>query len=211
MIRIDAGRGDAAPPDATPKIECLKGVLPDQSLWREVTEEQLADASFVLELVLIGQDVWHVENRVMTKVSKKHPNLTAFQAALKCTFSQVNKDAPRLKASSSEELKAAITSAADKLSTDIRDLLRFKDFQEKESLDAKSLRLMTQVNAAEGTARGAPDSDEHPEDLCQDILDSVAELHPDAPFDEAIYRERRVSDVSEVQMISIARVCPSIS
>jgi hypothetical protein len=104
------------------------------------------------------------------------------------------------------------------LSTDILGLLKFKTFQEKESLEAKSLRLMTQVDATEltpaepdqGTASGAADVDEHPADLCQDIVDSVAELHPDAPLDEAIFRERKVTDVLEVQMISIARVCPSI-
>jgi hypothetical protein len=190
-------------------------VLPDQSLWLEVTEEQLADASFVETLVLIGQDVWHVQNRVLTKVSKKHPNLTAFKTDLKRTFSPVSKNAERLKATSGQELKDAITSAATKLSSDILGLLRWKLFQNKESLEARSLRLLSELHPDEhmsaepGQAIGANDDPDHPAAMYQDFVDSVAELHPHAPLDETIFRKRRVTDVAEVQTISVARVRPS--
>lgn len=128
---ICAGDGAAAPRALAPRFNCLQDVLPDPSLWLKVTEEQLADQRFVQELVLIGQDVWHVQNRIFSKVSKRHPNVTAFQQDLKKVFSQVSRNAERLKASSREELREAINVAAKNLRLDILSLMRWKDFQEK--------------------------------------------------------------------------------
>jgi hypothetical protein len=178
----------------------------------EVTEEQLADYKFVLDLVLIGQDVFHVQNRVLSKVSKRHPNLAAFKADIKRTFSQVSTNAERLKANSSQELKEAITCAAKKLSQDILALMRWQSFQEKESLEARSLRLLTQVRAEEpmpaeaADASVAADVEEHHADIDQHIVDAVAELHPDAPLDQMIFRKLKVTDVPDVRTISLARV-----
>jgi hypothetical protein len=189
----------------------MKGVLPDQASWLEVTEEQLDDEKFVIELVLIGQDVFHVQNRVLSKVSKRHPNLAAFKADLKRTFSQVSKKADRLKATSSQELREVITSAAEKLSADILRLMRWTQFQEKECLEARSLRLMTQVHApelmpVEAIGSGPADVDENHAGVYQNIVDSVAELHPDAPLDQMIFRKLKVTDVANVQTISVSRV-----
>jgi hypothetical protein len=113
-----------------------------------VTEDQLQDSNFLQSLVLIGQDVWHVQNRILVKVSRKHPNYAALKRELKSVFTQVGKQAPRLHAGSAHELQTYINQAAEKLSTDILGLLRWEKFQEKESLDNRALRLMSEVDVS---------------------------------------------------------------
>lgn len=87
----------------------------------------------------------------------------------------------------------------------------------KESLEAKSLRLLSEVRTPDSTSAASPqrmppaDAGEScdalgPAAMTQNMLDSVSELHPHAPVDEAVFCKREVTSVTQVQAISVTRV-----
>jgi hypothetical protein len=170
-----------------------------EQMPRHLTPGQFQEPE-LSELVLIAQDLWHVINRVLVKIPKKHPHIGLLKAHLKQVFAQVSRKAQVLKASSVQELLQKIERAAVQLSRDLTELVQYWSVpRNREELQQGHIRELRQVFDEEIRAGDFG----HAELMLEPSTSVPEELSLASKF-----RERNPADVSTAETMPSQKVRP---